>query len=105
MNSINKPNTHNINRINKKKITHAPTEGVDSMERVMIHFMKEIFELERGDYFITDEARLLDFTDFGSGDVRPIFDKIYEAYGVDVSSVPKGNLLDVFRIIEPCLRK
>ena len=82
------------------KVTHAPTTGVDSMIHISDTFMKEIFDLDQGDYFITDEARLLDFTEFGSGDITPFLKKIENVYGVDVSDVPKGNLLEIFRRIE-----
>ena len=81
------------------EITHAPTSGVESMEHVSRKFMRNIFGLEQEDYFITDEARLIDFTDFGSGDITPIINKIKKAYCIDVSAVPNGNLLSVFKII------
>ena len=81
------------------KITHAPTSGVESMTHVSTKFMKDIFGLKQGDYYITDEARLIDFTDFGSGDITPIINKIKKAYSIDVSSVSNGNLGGIFKII------
>ena len=100
-----KPKIIRRGSIKYKKITHAPTEGVDSMVHVSIDFMKEIFDLEQSDYFITDEARLLDFTEFGSEDIKPFINKIKKVYGVDVSDVPKGNLLEIFRMVEPHMPK
>ena len=91
--------------IKNKTITHAPTEGVDSMVHVKINFMKDIFDLEQGDYFITDEARILDFTDFGSGDIKPLIIKIKKVYGVDVADVTNGNLLEIFKRIEAHMLK
>jgi hypothetical protein len=82
------------------KVIHAPTTGVDSMIHVSEYFMKEIFDFDQGDYFITDEARLLDFTDFGSGDITPFIKKIKKVYGIDVSDVHQGNLLEIFRRID-----
>ena len=84
---------------NPMKITHAPTTGVESMKHVSTKFMKDIFDLKQGDYFITDEAKLIDFTDFGSGDITPIINKINNKYGIDVSDVKNGNLLKIFNII------
>ena len=81
------------------KITHAPTSGVESMKHVSTKFMKDIFGLKQGDYYITDEARLIDFTDFGSGDTTPIINKIIKFYSIDVSRVPKGNLVGIFKMI------
>jgi hypothetical protein len=81
------------------KITHAHTSGVESMKHVSIKFMKDIFGLKQGDYFITDEARLIDFTDFGSGDITPIIINIKKSYCIDVSGVPNGNLVAIFKMI------
>ena len=100
-----KPKIIRRGSIKFKTITHAPTEGVDSMVHVSTEFMKEIFNLEQSDYFITDEARLIDFTDFGSEDIKPFINKIKKIYGVDVSDVPKGNLLEIFRLVEPHMSK
>jgi hypothetical protein len=83
-----------------KKIVCASTEGVDSLRHVAVMFIKRIFKLEPDAYFITDEARLRDFTDFGSGDVTPILRKIKRIYGLDVSDIANGNLLEIFRRIE-----
>ncbi|MBF8248551.1 MAG: hypothetical protein HW374_1351 [Bacteroidetes bacterium] len=83
-----------------KKIEWAPTEGVDSMMHVAIVFMKQIFKLEPDGYLITDETRLRDLTDFGSGDVTPILRKIKRIYGIDVSNIANGNLLEIFRRID-----
>lgn len=83
-----------------KKIEWASTEGVDSMRHVATIFMKRIFKLEPDGYLITDETRLRDFTDFGSGDVTPILRRIKRIYGMDVSDVTNGNMLEIFRRIE-----
>ena len=82
------------------KVVPPLTKGVDSMVHVSIAFIKNIFGLEPSGYMITDESRLSDFTDFGSGDVAPIIKKIMKVYGIDVSDVPHGNLLGIFRKID-----
>jgi hypothetical protein len=83
-----------------KKVVWAQTEGVYAMSHVAVIFMKLIFKLDPAGYMITDESRLRDFTDFGSGDVTPIVRKIKRVYGIDVSDVPDGNLLEIFRRID-----
>lgn len=83
-----------------KKIEWASTEGVDSLRHVAIILMKLIFKLDPDGYLVTDETRLHDFTDFGSGDVTPILRRIKRIYGMDVSDVTNGNLLEILRRIE-----
>ena len=80
-----------------KTILPAPSDGVESLVHISSDLMKRIFNLDECDYFITDESRLKDFTDFGSGDIKPLLSKIKRIYGVDVSDVPNGNLLEIFR--------
>lgn len=45
-----------------KAVTLAPTDQVDAYPEIAAEFMSEIFELDSGDYLITDEADVLDFT-------------------------------------------
>ncbi len=62
--------------------------------------MNRRFGLKPSGYMITDESRLSDFTDSGAGDVAPIIKKIMKVYGIDVSDVSRGNLLEIFRKID-----
>lgn len=87
------------------KILPPVTKGVDSILHVSVPFMKNIFGLEPDEYMISDESRLSDFTDFGSGDVAPIIKKIRKMYGIDVTDAYRGNLLEIFRRIEPVARR
>jgi len=82
------------------KIFPPVTKGVDSILHVSVPFMKNIFGLEPNEYMISDESRLSDFTDFGSGDVAPIIRKIRKVYGIDVSDAHRGNLLEIFQILD-----
>ena len=45
-----------------KKIQLAPTAGIEMFEGIAEDFMQRIFNLEAGDYLITDESSLHDFT-------------------------------------------
>jgi len=78
-----------------KKIEFAPTTGVDMFWDIAEDFMQKVFDLEPGDYLITDESSLHDFTGFGV-ELEDLQRKIRELYDVDVSDLKSGNLLDIF---------
>lgn len=54
-----------------KKVTFAPTTGVDLLTEISEDFMTKIFGLELGEYLITDESSLHDFT--GLDDAEKLF--------------------------------
>lgn len=83
----------------KLKFSQAPTIRVASLTGLSEQFMKKIVGLDPGDYFITDESRLSDFTDFGSGDTSCLLNKIKRIFNIDVTDIPKGNLVDIFEKI------
>ena len=59
-------------------------------------FMEEIFSMEPGSYLITDESSLRDFQGVEDLELPDIHRKIFEVYGVDVSDIVSGNLVEVF---------
>ncbi len=59
-------------------------------------FMQEIFCMEPGSYLITDESSLRDFQGVEDLELPDILRKIREVYGVDVSDIVSGNLVEVF---------
>ena len=79
-----------------KKITFAPTTGVDIFLDISEEFMKKIFDFEPGEYLITDESSLHDFTGLGEMELADIQEKIREVYDLDVSDIESGNLLEIF---------
>ncbi len=79
-----------------KKIALASTTGVDLFEAIVEDFMSRIFGFERGDYLITDESSLADFTGVDDMQLADIHRRIRDAYGLDVSDVESGRLLDIF---------
>lgn len=83
----------------KLKFELAPTRRLASLQDITEDFMKRILRYNPEDYLITDESRLSDFTDFARGDIAPYLPKIKRLYGVDVSDVPYGNLVGIFRKI------
>ncbi len=58
--------------------------------------MEQVFELESGEYLISDESDVLDFTNMGSSDTSAIWVRIMEIYGIDLSDVGNGRLVNIF---------
>lgn len=85
---------------NITSITLAPTKRVASLTELSDTFMKKVLGLDPGDYLLTDESRLADFTAFGAGHLSRLLDKIKRIYPMDVSAVEKGNLSEIFKKIK-----
>ncbi len=84
-----------------KKIEFAPTTGIDRFFGISKEFMKKIFDFEPGEYLITDESSLHDFTGLEEMEFSDIQKRIQDVYDIDVSDMESGNLLDIFtRIYE-----
>ena len=78
-----------------KKIEFASTEGIGLFRDIANVFMLRIFDFEPGDYLITDESSLTDFVGVGDLKLNDMQRKIHALYGVDVSDVEDGNLLQI----------
>jgi hypothetical protein len=83
-----------------KPVTLAETDVIDTYPQVAIAFMSEIFELDPGDYLITDEADLLGFTPLDESDTTEIWARIENAYGITESDVGSSLLIRIFEEIE-----
>ena len=79
-----------------KRIELASTSGIELFEAIAEEFMRRIFEFEAGDYLITDESSLHDFTGVDDMRLSDIQHKIKEAYGTDVSDLKSVRLLEIF---------
>ncbi len=82
-----------------KKIEFAPTTGVDIFLKISDEFMQKIFDFAPGEYLISDESSLHDFTGLNEWDLTDIQKKIRDVYNLDISDIESGNLLDIFRRI------
>lgn len=82
-----------------KKVTYAATERVEDFRQLASDFMAEVFDFLPGDYLITDESSLRDFTDFASSDTLPIWTRITEMYAIGKADVPSEMLVDIFAAI------
>ena len=79
-----------------KKIELAPLERIEDLRTVADEFMSAIFDFLPGDYLITDESTLSDFTEMGSGDTSSIWAQITEQFGVERAHVRSEKLVDIF---------
>lgn len=79
-----------------KKIELAPTTGIDMFWDIAVDFMERIFHFAPGEYLITDESSLWDFTGVDDMEIADVHEKIQKIYDLDVSDLQSGNLLDIF---------
>jgi hypothetical protein len=82
-----------------KKITFASTEEVDASYGIASEFMSTIFDLDPGDYLISDESSILDFTPFDESDTTDIWSRIESVYGINRTDVGSELLVNVFESI------
>jgi hypothetical protein len=78
------------------KITFASTVRIEEFTQIASEFMEEIFELQAGEYVISDESDVRDFTEMGSADTSEIWRRIKEIYGVERADVGSGRLVNIF---------
>ena len=79
-----------------KRITLASTDRIEELRPIANEFMEEIFDLLPGDYAISDESDLRDFTEMGSSDTAYVWNRIRVVYGLEFSDVGSGRLVDIF---------
>jgi len=82
-----------------KKIEFTSTTGVDKFLKISDEFMKIIFDLFPGDYLISDESSLYDFTGLDEWDFTGIQKKVRNIYDLDISDIEFGNLVEIFKKI------
>jgi len=77
-----------------KVVELASTSGIEGHRELAAMFMSDIFDLESGDYLITDESSLHDFAD---GNIGDILAKVEDLHGINIADVTNANLLEIFR--------
>jgi hypothetical protein len=82
-----------------KTVTLAETDWVETHRQLAAEFMSQIFELDPGDYLITDETDLVDFTPFAESATTEIWARIENEYGIGESDVGSGLLVRIFEAI------
>jgi hypothetical protein len=83
----------------EKKFALSPIDLVEAFQEIADRFMLEIFELEPGEYIITDESDIRDFTSFGISDTGPIWRLVVDAYGLSRDDVGSERLVKIFQTI------
>ena len=83
-------------RFKGKRITIASTARIEDFTVLANEFMEEIFELLPGEYLISDESELRDFTEMGSSDTADVWRQIKAIYGVEALDVGSGVLVNIF---------
>ena len=86
-------------RLKGRRITYASTERIEEFSRLCNEFMQQVFDLEPGEYLISDESDLRDFTDFGSSDTTETWKRITEVYGVSLADAGSERLVNIFAAI------
>lgn len=86
--------------IKGQKVTYASTDRMEEYRQVAGDFMMEVFDFLPGDYLITDESSLRDFTDFASSDTSTIWYRITEIYGIVKADAASERLVDIFAQIQ-----
>ena len=72
---------------------------MDLVPEVAEDFMREIFGMEPEDYVISDKSELGDFVGVADGTLEAIQARVRRVYGLDVSGIPHGKLLGIFKRI------
>ncbi|HMA00051.1 MAG TPA: hypothetical protein VKP66_19080 [Steroidobacteraceae bacterium] len=88
--------TFNRGPMKGKTISYASSERMEEFRRIADDFMLEIFDFLPGDYLITDESSLRDFTEMGSSETSPIWSRIAKLYAIGQADVPSERLVDIF---------
>ena len=79
-----------------RKITFASTDKVEEFKTIADDFMLDVFELEPGDYAISDESDLRDFVSFFEEDRADAWTRMREHYGLEREELQSTLLIDVF---------
>ena len=77
------------------KFEMAPHSAIDALGEFPYEFLYKVFGINWA--LITDESSLWDF----SGDRAWVFGMVAAHYGVDVSDIKSGNLVEVLHRIRP----
>jgi hypothetical protein len=83
-----------------KTVSYASTDRIDELRRVADDFMLEVFDLLPGEYLITDESSLRDFTDYGISETGSIWTNITKIYAISHADIPSERLADIFAEIQ-----
>lgn len=81
----------------RPEIELAPTVEIEPYEPLAAEFFEKVLAMNYGECLVTDESSLWDF--HGEETNEEYHRKIVEVYGVDVSDIESGNLVQIFKRI------
>lgn len=81
----------------RPKIEVAPTVEIEPYELLASEFFEKVLAMNYDECLVTDESSLWDF--HGEETNEEYHRKIVEVYGVDVSDIESGNLVQIFKRI------
>ncbi len=79
-----------------KTIKFASSDRIEQFAYISSEFMEEIFDLMPGEYLISDESDVSDFTDAGSSNTYAIWARIKDHYNIDELEVSSGRFVEIF---------
>lgn len=82
-----------------RRIELASASRVEAAGQIAVQIMLEVLELEVGDYLITDESLLTDFTGYGSSDAESCWKLVESIFAVSRAEVGSDNLAEIFETI------
>jgi len=83
----------------EKRIELAPTIRVKQLQEISKEFIYRVFDLEPGQYLISDESSVFDFIGMGEPEARALR-KIKKYYGINISEIKNGLLTEIFSRIQ-----
>lgn len=81
----------------KVPLKYASTEQVDRYKDIAKDFLEKTLKLNYDECFLSDQSSLWDFYTEMPEEVKKV---IYEVYGVDISDIKDGSLVEIFRRIK-----
>jgi hypothetical protein len=83
-------------RFKGKTITFASTDRIEEFTQIAHDFVKQVFDFAPGEYVISDESDVRDFTEFCSSDTSEVWKRIEEIYGISLADVGSERLVNIF---------
>ena len=82
-----------------KKIEFSPVTGVEMFIDIAEDFMRRIFDLNPGEYLISDESSLSDFTAFDENHGVAVKSRVEREFDIIIDDMNSDRLLDIFMAI------
>ncbi|MGY5878762.1 MAG: hypothetical protein RTV31_00870 [Candidatus Thorarchaeota archaeon] len=81
-------------KLDQREIIFAPSERISCYEEIAKDFLPMICNQLWEDCWVSDLSSIWDF--LCEDDREAIFERVQSEYGIDISDIEDGNLLDIF---------